>query len=115
MATGIFRTNVIGELEELPQEHIDYWCHLCQFPLAEGRCKDKALIQKCWDGTGSVAGRWHFQHECPFIPQGQRCKCNDFETIEEAFRAAGLDYKKGGENYGNISLARGNSDSNLAI
>ncbi len=93
MSTGIFMRNMIGELEEIPREYIDYWCQLCQFPLAEGKCKDKALIQQCWDEGSSVAGKWHIQHECPFIQKRQTCSCNDFKTIEEAFRAAGLEYK----------------------
>jgi hypothetical protein len=96
VSTGIFKRNILGELEEIPQRHIDYWCQLCQFPLAEGKCKDKALIQRCWDESGAVAGRWHIMHECSFIHKGQECRCNDFTTIEEAFRAAGLEYRTEG-------------------
>ena len=93
--TDIFKHNMLGELEEIPQEHIDYWCQLCQFPLAKGKCRKKALIQKCWDESGAVAGEWHKQHECPFIHQLQPCRCNNFKTIKNAFRAAGLEYTKG--------------------
>ena len=92
--TDIFKHNMFGELEEIPQEHIDYWCQLCQFP-AKGKCRKKALIQKCWDESGAVAGEWHKQHECPFIHQLQPCRCNNFKTIKNAFRAAGLEYTKG--------------------
>jgi len=93
VSTGIFRRNVVGELEEVKQKHIDFWCKTCQFPYGEGKCQDKALIQKCWDASGSVAHNWHLQHECPFAHQGQTCRCNDFKTIEDAFLAAGLEYK----------------------
>ena len=93
MSTGIYKRNILGELEEIAQEHINYWCQLCQFPLGLERCRDKALIQKCWDESRSVASKWHIQHECPFIHKGQTCRCNDFKTIEDAFRAAGLEYK----------------------
>ena len=55
MSTGIYKRNILGELEEIAQEHINYWCQLCQFPLGLERCRDKALIQKCWDESRSVA------------------------------------------------------------
>ncbi len=93
MSTGIFRRNPIGQLEEIPQEQLDFWCQLCQFPLVEGKCKDKASIQKCWDMGQAIAGMWHIQHECPFRHKVERCRCNDFKTIQEAFRSAGLEYK----------------------
>jgi len=93
VSSGIFRRNIIGELEEIQQEQIDYWCSQCQFPFGPERCRDKALIQKCWDEGGAVAGRWHIQHESPFIHKGERCRCNDFKTIEDAFRVVGLKYK----------------------
>jgi len=94
MSSGVFRRNILGELEEIPQDQIDYWCKLCQFPLVEGKCKDKALIQQCWDEGGAVAGKWHLQHDCPFVHKGQPCRCNDFKSIKNAFRAAGLTYNE---------------------
>ncbi len=91
MSTGIFRRNIVRELEEIPQHQIDYWCQLCQFPLAtEGKCTDKAQIQECWDKGSSIGNKWHLQHECPFAHKGEACRCNDFKTINDAFRAAGL-------------------------
>jgi hypothetical protein len=93
LSTGIFRRNPIRELEEVPQKDIDFWCGQCQFPYGEGKCKDKAFIQRCWDETGAVAHNWHLQHECPFAHQGHRCRCNDFKGMKEAFLAAGLEYK----------------------
>jgi len=101
MGTGIFKRNVIGEMEEVPQEHIDYWCSQCQFPYDEEeingvwvkvKCKSKEAIQRCWDDCGSIGALWHKQHECPFIHQGQHCRCNRFKTIEKAFKSAGLEY-----------------------
>ena len=95
MSTGIFKNNIFGELEEIVQEHIDYWCKECQFPLAKkGKCKTKTLIQKCWTGHQAIAGEWHKQHECPSIHQRKECRCNDFKTIKDAFRAAGLEYER---------------------
>ena len=92
--TGVFKTNIFGVLEEIPQKDIDYWCSLCQFPLAREKCKEKALIQQCWDEGMAIAGKWHLQHECPFVYKGQECRCNDFKTIEDAFRFVGLEYKR---------------------
>ena len=94
MSTGIYRQGIIGR-EEVEQGHIDFWCELCQFPLIGGKqgCKgDKSAIQQCWDGANAVGGEWHKQHECPFIHLSQPCRCNDFEDIKEAFKAAGLNY-----------------------
>ncbi len=93
MSTGIFRTNPIGQLEEVPQKDIDFWCSQCQFPLRLGGCSTSELIQQCWDEGGAVAHKWHLQHECPFVHSGQSCRCNDFKNIRSAFRAAGLTYK----------------------
>lgn len=103
MGTGIYKHNIIGELEEVKQEQIDAWCQLCQFPYDEEeidgkwvkvKCKRKELIQQCWDDCGAIVGNWHKQHECPFIHQGKPCRCNEFKTIEEAFKAAGVHYEK---------------------
>jgi hypothetical protein len=103
MSTGIFRRNPIGELEEVKQEHIDYWCNQCQFPYGAERCQDKNLIQRCWNEHQAIAETlnveseahiWHLQHECPFIHQGTQCRCNEFKTIEEAFQAAHIRYKR---------------------
>ena len=92
MPTGIFRTDPIGRRVEVPKEHIDFWCQLCQFSLAKDkkRCRSKALIQRCWNESNAIAGEWHRQHECPFIHLGQECRCNDYPTIGEAFVGAGL-------------------------
>ena len=96
--TGVFKHSIFGGLEEILQENIDYWCSLCQFPLAEEMCKDKALIQQCWDESQAIAGKWHIQRECPFAHKGQECRCNDFKDIEDAFRFVGQEYKrKGGD------------------
>ena len=99
MVTNIFRTNPLGEREVVPQRDIDFWCRECQFSFAKNkkRCRSKTLIQKCWNGidnrrnsNGAMASEWHRQHECPFIHQGQECRCNDYATIGEAFVGAGL-------------------------
>ena len=96
MGTGIYRRHPLGGTEEVPQKDIDYWCGLCQFPLIGGGqgCGTKEAIQQCWNESGAVAGEWHKQHECPFINLGQECHCNDFKTIEEAFKVAGIKYGK---------------------
>lgn len=93
MATGIYRDDIINGLEEIPQKDIDFWCGLCQFSLESPECS-KESIQICWDKVGASAGEWHRQHECPFIHLGQSCRCNDFEGIQEAFKATGLEYHK---------------------
>jgi len=104
-STGIYKTNVFGEREEIPQEYIDAWCSICQFPLETPECS-KESIQMCWDESGAIAGEWHKQHECPFIHKGiqqklgyikghpEPCRCNEFPTIEDAFKAAGIGYCK---------------------
>lgn len=94
MSTGIYKEGVLGNQEEVSQEHIDFWCGLCQFPLGLGKCTKQQHIQQCWDGTNTIAGEWHKQHECPFLHQSQPCHCNDFKTMEEAFKAVGLEYHK---------------------
>lgn len=98
MGTGIYKNNVFGEREEVPQEHIDAWCDLCQFPTFTAtetgktyKCTEPWQIQRCWDGTNAIAGEWHKQHECPFIHQNQICRCNDYKDIKEAFVAAYID------------------------
>lgn len=92
MATGIYNMGMFGR-EEVPQKDIDFWCDMCQFPLnPDSRCTDKDMIQSCWSETGAVAGVWHILHECPFIHQTQECRCNDYKTIREAFKAAGRAY-----------------------
>ena len=82
---GIFKKNVFGEIEKVPEEHIESWCKDCQFPYGKEKCKTKELIQKCWDESsderGPVANKWHQQHECPFIHKEEKCFCNDFKTI----------------------------------
>lgn len=104
MTTGVFKHNMFQELEEVDQKAIDYWCQQCQFPYGESKCQSKELIQRCWFelhgiaqtlDVGSEAHIWHLQHECPFVHQGERCRCNDFKTVEGAFQATGLEYKKG--------------------
>jgi len=96
----ITRLNPIGQPEIVPQKDIDFWCSLCQFPFPVNgqKCKiqllSQFLIQKCWDDTNAIAGEWHKQHECPFIHQGQECKCNYSDSIEKAFEVAGLEYHK---------------------
>ena len=88
---AITRINPLGQREVVPQRDIDFWCRECQFSLAKDkkRCKSKALIQRCWNEAKN-GGEWHRQHECPFIHQGQECRCNDYPTIGEAFIGAGL-------------------------
>jgi len=94
----IIKHNVFGELEVVKQEHIDYWCGLCQFPFRnlDGKCSKELAIQSCWNWSGAEGGKWHKQHECPFLNKEPReeCRCNDFKTIEEAFKEAGLEYHK---------------------
>ena len=94
----ITKYNVFGEVEVIKQEHIDYWCGLCQFPLgaAGAKCSEEWQIQLCWRLTEAEGGKWHRQHECPFLNKEpkEECRCNDFTTIEEAFKAAGLEYRK---------------------
>ena len=92
MGTGIFKDSILGR-EEISQEDLDYWCWICQFPLAEGGCKDKADIQRCWDETRATGKLWHLLHECPFHHQDRVCICNEFKNMAEAFRVAGLTYK----------------------
>lgn len=105
MTTGIFKRNIFGELEEIKPEHIHYWCAECQFPYGdEGRkCQGRLLIQRCWFELQAIASTlkveseaniWHLQHECPYIHKGLPCKCNDFKTVEEAFKALGLEYRR---------------------
>ena len=91
MVINIFSTNSFGEREILSQDAIDYWCRECQFSLAkdEKRCRSKALIQRCWNER-TTASEWHRQHECPFIHQGQECRCDDHCNIADAFIGAGL-------------------------
>ncbi len=96
MSTGIFKHNAFGQLEEVPQEDIEFWCSECQFPYGSKRCQEKRLIQKCWDKSEAIASKWHLQHECPFVHKGEKCHCNNFKTIEKAFKAAGLEYKPDG-------------------
>lgn len=92
MVINIFRTNHLGQREIVSQKNIDFWCRECEFSLAKDgkRCRSKTLIQKCWNESTSIASEWHRQHECPFIHQGQECRCNDYPTIKEAFVGAGL-------------------------
>lgn len=105
LGTGIYKVNVLGQRVEVPQKHIDAWCNLCQFPLESPVCS-KESIQICWDKSGAIAGEWHKQHECPFLHKGiqqklgyiagkpEPCRCDEFFTIEEAFRATGIPYGK---------------------
>ena len=100
MTTGVYRDNPLGIQEEVPQKDIDFWCNLCQFPTFIAnetgltyKCTEPWQIQRCWDKTGAIAGEWHKQHECPFIHLNQPCRCNDFKSIEEAFKAVGLEYR----------------------
>ena len=93
MTTGIYRQDVVGRQVEVPQEHIDAWCKLCQFPLELGGCHSTESIQACWNECGSIGGVWHIQHECPFLHIGQECQCNDYRTIKAAFEACGLPYR----------------------
>ena len=93
MATGVYRAGILGE-EEVPQKDIDFWCGLCQFPIAsDGKCQAKAQIQQCWNEIGAVASVWHRLHECPFTHVVQKCRCNDFKTLQEAFASVGLVYQ----------------------
>lgn len=103
MSTGIFKWNMLGQLEEVEQKYIDHWCGQCQFPYGEGKCQTKELIQRCWFEHQAMAATlnveseahvWHLQHECPFIHKGLACRCNDFKTVEQAFAALGMEYKK---------------------
>ena len=89
---NITRTNSLGQREVVPQRDIDFWCRQCQFSFATDgkRCRSKTLIQRCWNNSTSNANEWHRQHECPFIHQGQECRCNDYPTIGAAFIGAGL-------------------------
>lgn len=93
----ITRLNPLGQREVVPQRVIDFWCRECQYSFAKDkkRCRSKTLIQRCWNEAKSLtgensAGEWHRQHECPFIHQGQECRCNDYPTMGEAFVGAGL-------------------------
>ena len=92
----IIKHNVFGELEVVKQEHIDYWCRLCQFPPRnlDGKCSKELEIQNCWNWSGAEGSKWHKQHECPFLYQGQECKCNNCDSIGGAFEVAGLEYRK---------------------
>ena len=94
MGTGIYHEIVPGFKEEVNQKYIEFWCNLCQFPLEFVKCQTRESIQRCWNQVGSVAGVWHLLHECPFARVGQKCHCNDFKTIEEAFSFAGPAYQK---------------------
>lgn len=91
MGTGIYREGILGK-KEVPQRDIDFWCALCQFPIGKEKCTEKVDIQRCWNEIGSVAGVWHRLHECPFTHKGQKCRCNDFKNMKEAFAAVGLKY-----------------------
>lgn len=106
MGTEIFKRNIFGELEEVPQKYIDAWCKQCQFPYGVEKCQSRELIQRCWFELQAIAWTlkvdseahiWHLLHECPFIHKGEPCRCDDFRTIEDAFQSAGLEYKKGGK------------------
>jgi len=103
MRTGVFHMNFRGEVEELRQEHIDQRCDSCQFPYGNERCAERELIQRCWNELQGISMTifpkseshvWHLQHECPYVHLGKKCACNDFKTIEEAFRYLGLPYTK---------------------
>lgn len=105
MSTGIFKRNIVGELEEVQQEHIHAWCEQCQFSYYRERrkCQGRLLIQRCWYELQAIASTlnivseahiWHLQHECPYIHTGLPCRCNDFKTVEEAFKAVGLEYRR---------------------
>lgn len=94
---GIYRQSFFpGEPEHVPvePEHVKAWCKECQFPYTEGGCKTRGDIQKCWDVSEAIAGKWHLQHECPFVHKGEKCRCNDYRTIKAAFKAAGIEYKE---------------------
>ena len=93
MGTGIFRKGILGE-EQVPQKDIDFWCSQCQFPLEGVKCQTLENIQRCWNEAGSVAGVWHLLHECPFAHVGQKCRCNDFKTHQEAYASVGLVYRE---------------------
>ena len=92
MGTGIYRVGILGE-EEVPQKDIDFWCSLCQFPPDGVKCQTRESIQQCWNEIGAVASVWHLLHECPFTHVGQKCRCNDFKTSQEAFASVGLVYQ----------------------
>ena len=94
MGTGIFNEIIPGFPQEVSQTNIDFWCNQCQFPLVEGKCKEKADIQKCWNRAGSNAGFWHLLHECPFNHVGQKCRCNEFKERRDAFASLGLVYQE---------------------
>lgn len=103
MGTGIYHRNPIGELEEVKQEHIDYWCGICQYPYGPEKCRDRELIQRCWYElyaiammlkVNSEAHVWHLQHQCPFICKGEKCHCDDYKDIKQAFEAAGISYQE---------------------
>ncbi len=90
----ITKLNPIGQPEIVPQKDIDFWCDLCQFPTfattGQTKCTESRQIQRCWDADNAIAGEWHKRHECPFIHQGQKCRCNDYASIQKAFEAVGL-------------------------
>lgn len=103
MSSGVIKRSFWGALEEVRQEDIDYCCQHCQFPYGEEKCQSKDLIQRCWFELQAIAKTlnlnseayvWHLLHECPFIHKGEVCRCNAFETIEHAFKAAGLEYTR---------------------
>lgn len=103
MSSGIFKRNIFGELEEVKPEHVRAWCEQCQFPYGDRRCQGRDLIQRCWFELQAIATTlkidseahiWHLQHECPYIHRGLPCRCNDFKTVEGAFREAGLEYRR---------------------
>ena len=93
---NIIKRNIFGEVEVIKQTDIDFWCGLCQFPPRnlDGKCSKELELQNCWTWSGAEGGKWHKQHECPFTHKGEPCRCNNFKTIEEAFKAAGLEYRK---------------------
>jgi len=93
MGTGIYRRTEVGQLEEIEQECIDGWCRRCQFYYGKEKCKDKILIQRCWDDCMVYPHRFHLQRECPFVHKGEPCRCGDFDTIEAAFEVVGLQYE----------------------
>ena len=45
----VYKRNILGEREEVPQKDIDFWCGQCQFPYGLERCKNEVLIQRCWN------------------------------------------------------------------
>jgi len=101
--SGISKRSVFGELEEVKQEYVDAWCAQCQFPYGRQKCQGRDLKQRCWFELQGIASTlnidseahvWHLQHECPYVHQGLPCKCNDFKTVEDAFKAVGLEYRR---------------------